>query len=147
MKALMWITALTILSGCANLSKLTELTFYDAHGEEYNSSTASSNLKKKFNLEDKPRIVVIATSSKSNQRYKEQISAINKVNAEEMQYLYIVANTDDEDHSGYYMTRKGSKHILAGDIFKVIIYDELGQIIKKSNEVIGVDVLMKHLTR
>jgi len=147
MKITVWFMLLFILIGCASTNELTEFTFYDSHGNEYNSLTAPSNLKKEFNIDVKPRMVVIATSSKSNTKYKEQIDIISKVNAEEMQYLYVVASSKEEDHSGYYVEKMNSERILVGDDFKVIVYDEIGQIVIKSTNVIGVVELKNHLTR
>ncbi len=147
MKVLIWIMLLIALSGCASTSESTEFKFYDAHGEEYNSLTAPSNLKKEFNLDNQPSMVIIATSSSSNLGYKEQIDVIDKVNAEEVEYLYIVANSEEEQSQGYYMTREDSANILEGATFKIIIFDGLSKVIKKSNQVIGVDEFKNYLAK
>jgi hypothetical protein len=137
---------ISILLGCSCVNSQAGFTFYDSHSERYHSSTAGLNAKKEYGLEREPKIVVVATSSKDNLKYKEQMKIIYNVNAEEMQYMYIIANSEGEDRSGYYTSKSISKKLLAGDIFKVLIYDENGNIIAQSNEVFNEGRLKYHLT-
>ncbi len=147
MKTSMWIVLLIVLSGCVSTSESAEFRFYDAHGEEYNSLTAPSNFKKEFNLDAQPKMVIVATSSSSNPEYKEQIDVISKVNAEEMEYLYVIANSEEEQSQGYYMTREDSANILEGTTFKIIVFDGLSKAIKESNQVIGINEFKNYLTK
>ena len=138
---------LLILIGCSCINSQAGFIFYDAHSERYHSSTAGINAKNEFGLEREPKIVVVATSSKDNPKYKEQMKIIYNVNAEEMQYLYIIANSQEEDRSGYYTSRSTSKKFLDGDIFKVLIYDERGGIIAQSKEIFSESSLEHHLSK
>jgi hypothetical protein len=138
---------LPVLIGCSFVNNQAGFKFYDAHSECYHSSTAGLNAKKEFGLEREPKIVVVATSSKDNPKYKEQMKTIYNVNAEEMQYMYIIANSKEEGRSGYYTSTSTSIKLLAGDIFKVLIYDEKGDLIAQSNEVFSESRLKYHLTR
>jgi hypothetical protein len=124
----------------------TGFTFYNSHSELYHSSTAGLNAKKEFGLEREPKIVVVATSSNENPKYKEQLKSIHNVNAEDMQYMYVIANSEEEDRSGYYTSMSTSKKLLAGDNFKILIYDEKGNIIAQSNKVFDESSLKYHLT-
>ena len=139
-----FILSILLIYGCA--SSHAEFTFYDSHNKRYHSSTAGLNVKKEFGLEREPKIVVVATSSKDNPKYKKQMKNIYNVDAEEMQYMYIIANSDEEDRSGYYTSMATSKKLLDGDIFKVLIYDEEGNIIAQSNEVFNESSLKYYLT-
>lgn len=147
MKTSIWIVLLIVLSGCVSTSESAAFRFYDAHGEEYNSLTAPSNFKKEFNLDTRPKMVVVAISSSSNPKYKEQIDVIGKVNAEEMEYLYIIANSEEEQSQGYYMTREDSANILEGTTFKIIIFDGLSKVVKNSNQIIGINEFRNYLTK
>jgi len=147
MKIPVWFMVISMFIGCTSVSQLTGFRFYDANGGVYNSLTAPSVFKKEFNLNNKPKMLIIATSSKSNQKYKLQIEAMNKINAEEMEYLYILANSEEENNSGYYMTKLDSSNILKGNYFRVIIYDQFGKIIKESTKIIGEKELITNLGR
>ena len=92
-------------------------------------------------------MVIVATSSSSNPEYKEQIDVISKVNAEEMEYLYVIANSEEEQSQGYYMTREDSANILEGTTFKIIVFDGLSKAIKESNQVIGINEFKNYLTK
>lgn len=74
------------------------------------------------------------------------MNIIYNINAEEFQYMYIIANSEEEDHSGYYTSMSTSKKLLTGDIFKVLIYDEKGNSIAQSNKVSNENSLKYHLT-
>lgn len=137
----------SISLGCSCFNSQAGFTFYDAHNECFHSSTAGLNVKKEFGLAKEPKIVVVATSSQDNLKYKEQMKIIYNVDAEEMQYMYIIANSEEEDRSGYYTNVTTSRKILAGDAFKVIIYDEEGNIIVQSNEVFKESGLKYYLTK
>jgi hypothetical protein len=135
-KATVLLIVLFMVSGCSGMNGKTEFAFYDAYGALYNSSTAGLNVKKEFNLESKPKLVVIATSSKYNPKFIEQMNILSKVNAEEMNYMYIIANSEEEDRSGYYFRKAEAANFLSGDSFKIAIYDENGEAIKKSDHII-----------
>ena len=64
-----------------------------------------------------------------------------------MEYIYVVANSEEEDHSGYYATKSTAKKLLDGNSFKIIIYDGKGKLITQSQEVIGEQKLVHLLTR
>jgi hypothetical protein len=136
---------LSILLGCSCVNSKAGFTFFDSHSKRYHSSTVGLNAKKEFGLEREPKIVVVATSSKDNPKYKEQMKIIYDVDAEEMQYMYIIASSEEEDRSGYYTSMATSKKLLNGDILKVLIYEE-GNIIAQSNEVFNERSLKYYLT-
>lgn len=147
MKVATYLVLLFIFAGCVNIENSTAVKFYDADGTMYRTTTAASSVKKEFNLDTEPRLVVVATSSKSNPEYKEQMRIILKVDAEEMQYMYIIANSEEENHSGYFIKADDAKALLAGDSFKIIIYGENGEIMVNSRSIIEEDNLKMHLTR
>jgi uncharacterized protein (UPF0333 family) len=148
---LMRITAYFIISllifGCSATSIPQEFTFYDSHGIIYHSSTATQNAKMEYGLDQEPRLIIIATSSENEKKFKKQMRIIYNVNAEQMQYMYVVANSEEEDHSGYYATKSTAKKLLDGNSFKIIIYNGKGKLITQSQEVIGEQKLVDLLTR
>ena len=147
MKALTYALLLFVLSGCSSSAKNIGHSFYDSHGKSYHSSTASLNLEREYQLDGKPGLVIVATTSENVSKFKQQMSVIHKVNPEQMQYLYVIANSEKEDVSGYYTEKIVAKKILAGDSFKIIIYDEKGKVLRKSTEVIGEEKLRYYLAK
>jgi hypothetical protein len=146
MRLASFVLVLVSVIGCAHTGKSADFTFHDAHGNIYSASSTPTKLQKEFDLSSKPKIVVIAASSISNIKYKEQISEISKLNAEELQFLYVLANSEEEDNSGYYSTLTASSKILDGKEFKILIYGGQGEIIKSSDTVIKAEELKNHLT-
>ena len=146
-QAAVYFMLLATLTACSSNVKPVNFTFYNANGEAYASNTAGLAIKKTFKLDHAPTLVVIATSSRHNRKYREQINVLSRINAEEMRYLHVVANSEAEDRSGYYVRKPTAEKLLSGDSFKIMLYDELGNTLKESTEVIGETNLIHYLTK
>ncbi len=81
------------------------------------------------------------------QDYEAQLEIMSTLDAEELQYLYVIANSEKVDSSGYHMQTTESERILSGDDFKIIVYDENGSAILIENKVVSETDLEKHLPR
>jgi hypothetical protein len=136
-----------LLTGCANNVTSESIGFYDAYGKQYQSIFAPSDIRNEFGLSREPRIVIIATSTTANEKYLKQLSIVSRVDAEEFEYLYVVANTEEEDRSGYYVSVSESINILDGESFRVIVLDEKGEVLEKTSHVLSDNELKSHLTR
>ena len=139
MKVTKYLFVLIFFLGCSSIKTPSTFTFYGPHGRMYQSDIASKMVKKAFKLERSPKLVVLATSSSTNQKYIEQSHDISKANAEELGYMFIVANSEEEDQSGYYLKKEDAENYLSGNDFQVVVYDNRGRVITQSNDVISLD--------
>lgn len=145
MKTISTLLLLWCFSGCAVADKDLDISFYDSHGESYPINNASMTIMDRYNLSEAPKIVVLATSEENNDDFKKQLFVFSQVNAEDMQYLYIVANASEEDRSGYYMDKIRSIKLLSGSEFKVIVYDENGLVLVERNSYLSACELIGYL--
>jgi hypothetical protein len=143
MRKIAFIFIWVIFLGCSpfvasqDIINSSNFTFYDSYGRMYEIDTASSQVRKEYQLENKPIIIIIATNSTNQRKFIEQMKVIEKVNAEEFQYLYVLANSENEDNSGYFTTKTVASKLLSGKQFKIIINDQCGKRIKSSYQTIN----------
>ena len=147
MRTLHYLILSFLVFACSNSVSTTAFSFYDSHGVSYRSDTAGVNAKKEYELIKEPKLILIATSSASLKQFAQQMEVIYKTDAEKLQYMYVVANKEKEDHSGYYTSTSVAKNLIPDKIFKINIYDEHGKLIVSSNKVISADNLKLHLTK
>lgn len=146
MRVFLYIFFLLALSGCSGGLETTDITFYDSYGKDYKIKSASETIKEEYNLNKKPKLILIATSSKNQTQYNRQMNIIHDTDPEKMQYLYIVANSEEVDTSGYYIEKTAANDILSGKNFRITLYNESGIPVKESNAVLNKDDLVKFLT-
>ena len=152
MNKLSFFILLLTLSSCSTFSCSTidnsrKLVFYDSHGVLYPVNTTGLTIKEEFKLSEEPKIIFLATSDEENIKFKQQLNIFYKVNAEEMQYLYVIANSKKEDKSGYYADSSLSEEILSGENFKIIIYGKGGVVITESTSVLTKSELIYYLLK
>lgn len=147
MKLVSYVLLLSMLFSCALRLHSDDIVFYDSLGDSYSLNNAALTIKGKFNLLKAPKIIVVATSDQNNLNFKKQLSVFSKVNAEEMQYLYVIANSKQEDRSGYYVEKPLSEAILSGNTFKISVYSGAGVILKESLSFLTEGELIAQLTK
>ncbi len=136
---------LSVLS-CTNNIQDQSFVFFDAHGKTYNSKTAGENIYKQYKIENKPSIIVLATNNIKNKKFISQLNIVNSLNAEDYQYLLIVANSENIDKSGYYVSINESKRILDKDDYKILILNGSGDELLINNNIVSKESLINHLT-
>jgi len=146
MRILLYLLSSCLLLACSEQSRSTSFVFYDSHGVLYKSDSAGTNAKKEYNLAKEPKLVLIATTSAKIDKFVEQMSIIYKTDAEKYQYMYVVANKEKENRSGYYTSSSDAEKLVAGNPFRIFIYNESGKLITSSTNVISSDKLKSHLT-
>lgn len=147
MRILLYTSLFLLFFGCSAPHKITDIYFYDSYEKKYQLSLFSETIKKEYNLNDKPKIIFVATSSADIKKYKDQMNILHVINAEEMSYLYVIANSNKEDRSGYFTDQSDAEKILSGKEFKIIIFNEQGKTIKESEQVLGKKDIISHLIK
>ncbi len=137
---------LLITTACIAQTTINDISFHDSQGIEYKSSSAGEIIKKNYNLDSLPAIIVLATSDVKLPFFTSQLSNINIFNAEEYEYLLVMANTRNVDSSGYYTSAEQAESILKGSAFKIIIINGQGNMVIESTKVLSAVELKKHLT-
>jgi len=133
-------------TGCSSHVQNSNLTFYDSHGESYNSKSAGKDISKQYNIKNKPTIIALATANAEVKKYTSQLKIINSINAEDYQYILVIANHNNTDKSGYYTSINEAEKILDKDSFKIIIFSGNGIATLISNNIVGRESLIHHLT-
>ena len=151
MRKISYIIICVILLGCSSLVASQDIsssnfTFYDSYGRTYEIDTASSQVQEEYQLENKPIIIIVATNSTNQKQFIEQMKVIEDINAEVFQYMYVVANSEVEDSSGYFTKKNVALKLLSGKQFRVIINDQCGKLIKSSYQSINENELKHFLT-
>ena len=147
MRGIAYLLVLLLSSSCSSMCVSKEFSFYDSHGVLYRSNSAGSDVKNEYQLERNPKIILLATLSTREIKYQEQISVIQKLDAEKYQYMFVLANAEEEDRSGYYASKSVASELLNGSSFKIIIYGEHGELLRESSQVIREEKLEHHLTK
>ena len=97
------------LFACAYNGNSEEITFSDAYGKHYSSSTMGAVIKKEYDLDEKPKLILLATSNSDLEEFKSQLRIIKEIDAEKFQYLYVIANIETVDKSGYHTSKMDAK--------------------------------------
>jgi len=145
LKITLLLMVLSVLS-CTNNVQNESLIFFDSHGEIYNSKTAGENISKQYKTENRPTIVVLATNNVKNKKFISQLNIVNSLNAEDYQYLLIIANSENIDKSGYYVSINESKRILNKGDYKILIFNGSGDKLLINNNIVSKESLIHHLT-
>ncbi len=135
------------LFACAHNGNSKEITFSDSHGKHYSSSTVGSTIKKEYDLNEKPKLILLATSNSDLEEFKSQLRIIKEIDAEKFQYLYVIANTETVNNSGYHTSKMDAKKILGNAAFKIMIYVQNGTLVQSSKAVIDKKAILNHLTK
>ncbi len=135
-----------LITACTDQTTINDISFHDSQGIDYESSSAGEIIKKNYNLDSLPAIIVLATSDVKLPSFVSQLNNINIFNAEEYEYLLVTANTINIDSSGYYTSSEQAESILKGSAFKIIIISRQGNIAIESTKVLSAVELKKHLT-
>lgn len=148
MRKIAYISFLILFAGCSSFVTSQDISsatfsFYDSYGRVYDLDTASTRVQEEYQLENKPIIIIIATNSTKQDQFVEQMRVIEKVDPENFQYMYVVANSENEDNSGYFTTKSVASNLLSGKQFKIIVNDQCGKPIKSSYQTIN-ETELKH---
>lgn len=135
-----------LITACSAQIAINDISFHDAQGVAYQSSSAGKIIKKNYNLDSLPVIIVLATRDVRLPIFISQLSNVNMLNAEEYEYLLVIANTKSIDSSGYYTRTEQAESVLKGSDFKITIIDGQGNRVVESPKALGVAALKKHLT-
>jgi len=147
MRTIVIILFLISLFACAHNGNSEEITFSDSHGKHYSSNTVGAIIKKEYDLNEKPKLLLLATSNSNLEAFKSQLRIIKEIDAEKFQYLYVIANIETVDKSGYHTSKMDAKRILGNAAFKIIIYDQNGTLVQSSKAVVDKKVILHHLTK
>jgi len=147
MRTLLYVSLLLALASCSNSFNVKDIAFYDSYGKEYQLRISQKTIKKEYGLNKKPKIIIIATSSNNTRIFKEQMSIIHNIDAEKMSYMYVVANSNEEDRSGYYTDPSTALRILSGEEFRIIIFSEDVRPVADSSQILSVGNIIDHLTK
>ncbi len=135
------------LFACAHKGNSEKIVFYDSYGKYYSSDTVGAKIKKEYGLNEKPKLILLATSNSNLEEFKSQLRIIKEINAEKYQYLYVMANIEVVNNSGYHTSKMDAQKILGNSAFKIMIYDQNGTLIQNSNEVIDKKIILRYLTK
>jgi hypothetical protein len=138
--------AVFVLS-CTGDVQLRPIQITDAHGEVYESSNISMQLRKQYALVENPVMVLLLANELDNDRFVEQLSVLSAVNAEVYQYIYVVGSTTDRDRSGYSISREDAADMLSSKEFLIRIYDGYGNLAYSAERVLSEQELKSHLTK
>lgn len=130
---------------CSSSNQFSNIYFHDSYKTSYELKTAPHILQKEYNLENPPKLILLATSKNELELFKLQLNEIYQIDAEEINYIYIIANAEKEYKGQYYTSMNTAKRILSGKMFKIIIFNEQGKIIKNSDQVLYKEKLKKIL--
>lgn len=140
-----WLLLATV-AGCSTVEQTPAFTFYDAYGKPYTSRDASVRIKDEFQLESAPGLVLVAASSSDNPKFLAQREAIAATDPEDLQYIFILANAEEEERSGYYMKREDVHEVLGKNAFEISVIGGDGHIIAQSVDVMDAPTLSSHLS-
>lgn len=146
-RAILLILSFVFLFACAHSGNVEGIVFSDSHGENYNSGTMGAKIKKVYGLDESPRLILLATKSAELEEFKSQLKIIKGIDAEKFQYLYVIANSETVNASGYFTSKMEAEKILGNAKFKIIIYNQSGALVRSSNTVLGEQVMLHHLTK
>jgi len=147
MKKLIIFFCFLLITACATKPTIKDGSFYDAQGIEYRFSNAGETIKKEYNLDSMPVIIVLATSDVNFPLFISQLTNVNMLNAEEYEYLLVTASSKGVDSSGYYTSTEQAELILKGSPFKILIFNGQGNLVVESTNLISAIDLKKHLTK
>jgi hypothetical protein len=145
MHKLIALLGLLLTTACTTQTTINDISFRDSQGIKYESSSAGEIIKKNYNLDSLPAIIVLATSDVELPFFVSQLSNIDLFNAEKYEYLLVTANTGNVDSSGYYTSSEQAESILKGSAFKIIIINRQGNIVIESTKILSAVELKKHL--
>jgi len=140
------ILCLFLMISCTNQISATGVEFHDANGIGYHSKDAGAVIKDDYDLNSPPRIVIVAIENSTIPEYEQQLNNIYEVDAEQYEYILVVADTEVAHKSGYYTETAVAQKILDDELFTVAIYGINGEVVVSSNEVIDSDSLIQYLT-
>lgn len=146
MVKLIALVGLLLAIACTAQTTVNGILFHDAQGIAYESSSAGQIIKKNYNLDALPTIIVLATSDINSPLFMSQLKNINAFNAEEYGYLLVIANAANIDSSGYYTSIEEAGSILKDREFKMIIMNGQGDLVIDSTKILEAVELKKYLT-
>ena len=146
MYKLIALVGLLLTMACTTQTTVNGILFHDTQGITYESSSAGQIIKKNYNLDSFPTIIVLATSDIKSPLFMSQLKSINTFNAEEYGYLLVIANAENIDSSGYYTSIEEAASILKGNEFKITIMNGQGDLVIESTKTLDAVELKKHLT-
>jgi len=146
MYKLIALVGLLLTMACTTQTTVNGILFHDTQGITYESSSAGQIIKKNYNLDSFPTIIVLATSDIKSPLFMSQLKSINTFNAEEYGYLLVIANAVNVDSSGYYTSIEEAASILKGNEFKITIMNGQGDLVIESTKTLDAVELKKHLT-
>ena len=147
MRTIIKVLFIISLIGCSQSSVSEIVMFSDSHGKYYRSDTVGGIIKNEYGLNENLSLILLATSNSDSEEFKSQLKIIKEIDAEEFQYLYVIANSDTLNKSGYYTSKIDAKNILGNTKFKIIIYDQHGDLVQSSSAVLEKKTILYYLTK
>lgn len=137
MKKIIFTLILLSIVSTINAQKM-NFDFFDASGKKYNSETFSEQLGKEYKTNFNEQIILLLTPNKNDTTYLRQEKILTKIDAEELQIIYVVACKNEELTDGYYTSRETAKKLMGeSDNFRVYIVDSEGKLKYKSDRVVS----------
>jgi len=152
-KVILFICVLVVTACASTGNTRGDIVFFGTDGKkQYNTSTFSAVINKEYQVASSNfpiRIIVLAAKDSKSTEFISQQNIFYTLDAEKYKYIYVKANIKNKGvgyKQGYYIEANQAKTILDGNSFKIILFDENGNMITESVKVIGRDKLKEYLT-
>ena len=141
----LFIAVLFLNSSCVSVEQSQAFIIYSSTGEVYLSNSISKDLRKRYSLQANPALLILLTDTLENKDFRAQLNVLGQVNAETYEYIYVIGSSEEKDTSGYHITTKEAAAMLSGKQFQINIFNNSGELIHSSLDVINEKELKSHL--
>jgi hypothetical protein len=137
----------SLLLSCARNEDIAQFEIIDSHGKIYSSVDITNKIKKEYQLDNSPKMILLLTNSLENSVFEQQMNIIEELNAEDYEYIQVVGSANARNKSGYSIKSEDAEALLSKADFQIHIYNEDGGLIASSGKVMNKHHLIVHLTK
>ena len=134
MKIRQYTLLLLLLAGCA---KHVDFEFYDAMGRLYSTNTLEASFSQHYGHSYSPFVILVEISDKENAQYKKQYKALEQLDWEQVNAIYVVANKTSAETSGYYVKPELANKMMPSGVFRIRMISPEGLLLKESQHVMS----------
>ena len=133
-----------LLLACA--SKALKLPFYDSKHREYWFNDVPKSIGRYYKIKTSPTVIIVQFLPQSSNSAKEQIEVLESLDAEAMNFIYVVSDTRIEHTGGYYLQLNDAKILqLKYPESLALIVNPNGYVLRTSKNVLTKDEILKIL--
>ena len=133
-----------LLLACA--SKALKLPFYDSKHREYWFNDVPKSIGRYYKIKTSPTVIIVQFLPQSSNSAKEQIEVLESLDAEAMNFIYVVSDTRIEHTGGYYLQLNDAKILqLKYPESLALIVNPNGHVLRTSKNVLTKDEILKIL--